>query len=124
AKLIIELKADDAGSAAERGERPAVFQMPERAVEVANIDFKRRLAQPHAAGKTLLKQLIGDRHLGDDHVITVFNRPAQNAQTAAKGHEFWIALDISDERKHVGRVMVYAAPGVEFGHGNSSNWSA
>jgi hypothetical protein len=54
-------------------------------------------------------QLVGDRHLGDDHLAVVSCGTPQHPHRPAQRHEFGIALDVGDEAEHIGGGVLHAA---------------
>ena len=64
----------------------------------------------------LAHQLVGDRHVGDDHDLAVrLLGAAAHLQRAAQRHEFRIALDVGDQIEHVGGGVAHAPLGRKFG---------
>lgn len=95
--------------------------MPERAVDIAHDDARRRsLAgrfQHHARGENLADHLVADGHIGGERGIArVIFRAAADDEAFAHRHEFGVTLDIRDEIEHRLRRMPNRARGFETGH--------
>ena len=124
-ELVIDVEIDDRarlaiGAGGLVVERPAIFELFERAVDIFDQYFAFSSIAGDAAGEALADRLEADLHLRDDDLHPLLRPGATaHAQGLAERHEFGVGLDILDEREHVVGAERNAAAVTETLHGES-----
>src|SRR5271169_3998597 len=84
AELVGDKKFDIASAVACRPKTPAIVHFHKRAFEIFYQNFELRALERHAALEGLADELVGNRHVGDDHLFPdLFDRPLAYAQRLA-----------------------------------------
>jgi hypothetical protein len=84
-------------------ECPSVVEIPERSVEIFNINGKFIGLEQNLAGEGFADRLVPHRHIGNQQGLAVTFLARTHAQRFAQRQEFRIALDIGHQIEHLAR---------------------